>query len=331
MAGQLFSQGDTNSGFMYSDNLSKYLRTQVQPRTKFRQFCDAQDHTGFGLHRGSQATWKVYSKIANQGGRLSETESMPESGFTESTKSLTVFEAGNSVPYSGKLDALAEHDVQTIIDKTLRDDCRKFHDIEAFNQFNACKLRVQATSGISTTAVTLTTNASTATTNNVEFGTGHVKAISDLMKERNIPPHYGDDYVALSHPSSFRTFKNSLEGIKQYTDVGLGHIFRGEMGRYEGMRFVEQNFIPKGGAIDSTTFDPETETADAWNNAKSSWIFFMGEDTVAEAIVIPEEIRAKLPGDYGRSKGIAWYYLGGYGIVHDDATNSRIVKWDSAA
>lgn len=54
-------------------------------------------------------------------------------------------------------------------------------------------------------------------------------------------------------------------------------------------------------------------------------------DTVNEALVIPEEIRAKLPGDYGRSGGIAWYYLGGFGIFHDTAAQSRIVKWDSAS
>jgi len=331
MPGQLFSSGDTSAGFGYSDELSDYLRVQVQPRTKFRQFADAQDHTKKGLHRGATASWKVYSKIANQGGRLSEVQAMPESGFTESTKSMTVFEAGNSVPYSGKLDALAEHDIKALIDKTLRDDCRKFHDIEVFEQFDRCAIRVAPSSGTSTTVLTVTTNASTVTTNNVEFGTGHVKAVVDLMKERNIPAFYGDDYGAISHPSSYRTFKNSLESVKQYTETGLGHIFRGEIGRYESMRFVEQNFIPKGGAIDSVTFDPTTETADAWNNAKSSWIFFFGEDTVAEALVIPEEIRAKLAGDYGRSKGIAWYYLGAYGLVHDDATNGRILKWDSAA
>lgn len=54
-------------------------------------------------------------------------------------------------------------------------------------------------------------------------------------------------------------------------------------------------------------------------------------DTVTEAIVIPEEIRAKLPGDYGRAKGIAWYALGGFGIIHSNATNARILMWDSAA
>jgi hypothetical protein len=168
----------------------------------------------------------------------------------------------------------------------------KFFDISAFNQFNATTNRVAPSSGNSTTAVTLTTNSATATTNNVELGTGHIKAVSDLMKESNVPPFADDDYFCISHPSTYRTFKNSLEGIKQYTVMGITEIFSGEIGRYENFRFIEQNFIPKGGANDSTTFDPYTGTADAWNNAKSSWAFFFGGDTVTEAIALPEEIRA---------------------------------------
>ena len=57
----------------------------------------------------------------------------------------------------------------------------------------------------------------------------------------------------------------------------------------------------------------------------------LGGDTVTEAIVLPEEIRGKIPGDYGRSRGIAWYYLGGFGLVHPDAANARVLMWDSAA
>ena len=54
-----------------------------------------------------------------------------------------------------------------------------------------------------------------------------------------------------------------------------------------------------------------------------------GADTVAEGVVVPEEMRGKIPSDYGRSRGVAWYYLGGFGIVHTQAAQSRIVKWDS--
>jgi len=55
------------------------------------------------------------------------------------------------------------------------------------------------------------------------------------------------------------------------------------------------------------------------------------EDTVAEAIAVPEEMRGKIPGDFGRSKGVAWYYLGGFGLVHTTVAQVRVVKWESLA
>ena len=325
-------QTDANGGYMYNDELSDILRTALQKSAKFRQFCDVDsDALEKGPHRGEQYFWNVYSDVSSQGRKLSELQPMPETNFTVTQQSLTVTELGNSVPYTQKLTTLASHDVVKIVEKALYNDARKAMDIESWGQFDATLLRAAPTGGTSTTSITLTENGSTATTNNIAMGTGHVKAIIDEMRERSIPGYIDDDFVSMSHISTFRNFKNELETIHQYTDMGMQKIFNGEVGRYEGCRFVEQNFIPKGGAIDSTTHDPYTGTADGWDNAKSSWAFFMGNDTVNEAIVVPEEIRAKLPGDYGRSQGIAWYYLGGFGIIHNQAAQSRIVKWDSAA
>jgi hypothetical protein len=188
----------------------------------------------------------------------------------------------------------------------------------------------RASVATSTTSFTLDTNGTASVVNTVSLGTGHIKALVDTMKERNIPAYTSDDYVSVSHPSTYRNLKNSLETIHQYTETGLQQIFNGEIGRYESVRFIEQTFIPKGGAANATTFDPWTQTAQAWTSGLSSWMFMLGGDTVTEAVCIPEEIRAKIPSDYGRSRGIMWYYLGGFGIVHTDATNSRIVMWDSA-
>jgi N4-gp56 family major capsid protein len=330
MVGQIWSVA-AEGGYMYSDELSDTLRQQVQPLTKMRQLCDAQDGSQKGLNRGDKYNWDVYSNLGTQGRRLSESTPMPETGFTVQQHQLTVYEAGNSVPYTGKLTDLAKHDVVSIIDKTLKDDARKYFDIEAFLQFKSTPLRVAPASGNSATAVNLDTTGTASVTNNLALGTGHIKAIGDTMKERNIPPYVMDDYVSVSHPTTYRGFKNTLEGLHQYTETGLAHIFNGEIGRYESFRFIEQTFIPKGGAADSITYDPWSGTADAWNNALSSWAILMGGDTVTEAVCVPEEIRAKLPGDYGRSRGIAWYYLGGFGLVHSDAANARVLFWDSAA
>lgn len=174
-------------------------------------------------------------------------------------------------------------------------------------------MRATAYAGTATDAISLTTNGTVTYTSSKALAKGHVKAIVDTLKERNIPPYTGDDYYAISWPSTYRTFKNDLESIHQYTPEGFGMIANGEIGRYENCRFVEQTNIAKAG----TTY--------------TDWAYFFGEDTVAEAIAVPEEMRGKIPGDYGRSKGVAWYYLGGFGIVHTAAAQTRIIKWESAA
>jgi hypothetical protein len=96
--------------------------------------------------------------------------------------------------------------------------------------------------------VTIDTTGTCSTTNNLALNTGHVKAIVDAMKERNIPPYVADDYLVVSHVSTYRPFKNTLETLNQYTNIGIDKIYNGEIGRYEGSRFIEQTFIPKGGA-----------------------------------------------------------------------------------
>lgn len=336
MAGQVWAVNSLG-GYMYSLNLSDELRMAVQPMVKFRQFCDVKDASQQGRKQGDVFTWDVYQDVATRAlSALAETNTMPETNFTIVQGTLTITEAGNSVPYSGKLDDLSKHPVKTIINKVLKNDASKWFDAAAFTQFNLTPLRaVPASSGTSTTSLALTTNGTATGTNNIAFTKDHGKLMVDLMKERNIPAYQGDDYFALGWPSTYRRLKNDLETLHQYTEKGLTMIMNGEIGRYENVRYVEQTNVPKGGAADSTTFNAFTNTADAWNNAASDWIFFMGSDTVAEAIAVPEEMRGKIPTDYGRSKGIAWYYLGGFGLVHqldsaNSSRNARIVKWDSA-
>lgn len=321
---------DTLGGYASAYNLSKKLRTEVKQMVKFRQFADIKDATQQGKNKGDTFHWDVFSRLVTKGRTLVETNTMPETNFTITQGTLTITEAGNSVPYTGKLDNLSELPVTNIINKQLKRDASEAFDIMAHEQFNSTLLRFVGTNA-TTGAGVLTTNGTATATNSSAFSTVYHKNIMDTMRERNIAPYSGDDYFALSWPTTLRTFKNNLESIKIYTPEGFGMVKNGEIGRYEKCRFVEQTHIPKGGAADSTTWDPYTNTADAWDNGLSDWIFFFGQDAVAEAIAIPEEIRGKLPGDYGRSKGVAWYYLGGFGIVYTDALNSNILKWDSAS
>jgi len=297
---------------MWSANLSRKLRTALQPMVRFRQFCDARE--AFGLGKGDTFNWNVYSDVATQGVALEETLSMPESNYTIEQASLTITEYGNSVPFTKKLDDLSEHPVTEVIHKVLKNDARKALDTAAFAQFDLTPLRAVGTDG---TSVTFTTNGSPSGNNGSALLKAHVRLISDEMVEREIPTFDGVNYFAIGRPRTFRGLKTELESVHQYVSEGWHVVMNGEKGRYDGIRFVEQ-----------TNIAAETGEWDAGSNV-SDQAFFFGADTVVEAFAIPEEIRGKIPTDYGRSRGIAWYAELGYGLVHTVQLQARIVKWDS--
>jgi N4-gp56 family major capsid protein len=335
MAGQIWSQ-NTAGGYFYSKQLSDVLRNDVQPLVKFRQFCDVLDQGQQGKHRGQTFTWDVVSDLATPGGVLTETNTMPETGFTVSQGTLTVTELGNAVPFTGLLQDLSKFKVEDIVKKSLKNDAVKAFDRLAWAQFNATPLRAIASSGTDTAAVTLYENGTVTGTNSVAFNNAHLKSIVDTMKTRNIPAFLGDDYYAIASPLALRTLKNNLETLHTYTDTGFKLIMNGEIGRYENTRFVEQTNIAAGVGTNGISTANGGDMA-AWTNGKSDWIYFFGEDTVGEAITVEEEVRAKIPTDYGRSQGISWYYVGGFGLIHSysnagktAAKNARIVMWDSA-
>ncbi|RLD78903.1 MAG: hypothetical protein DRJ15_10565 [Bacteroidetes bacterium] len=314
---------DAQGGFMYSDELSDTLRTALQPMVRFRQFCDARDATEKGLHSGEEYNWNIYSDVETQGtvlpeytgtGATTALAPMPETYYTISQGSLTVTEQGNSVPFSQKLDNLSKHPVKEVVQKVLKNDANKALDTAAYDQFDSTRLTAVGAGAAGSETVAFAVDG-TLTGAAVPMLTGHVKLIVDEMKERDIPAYDGTHYFCLARPSTYRPLKDELEDIRKYIDAGYQQIMNGEVGRYEGVRFVEQTNIASAGYT-------------AGDKA-----YFFGEDTVAEAIVVPEEIRGRIPGDYGRAKGVAWYYLGGFGIVHNvtGAAQNRIVKWGGAS
>lgn len=328
MAGQLFAVNSVG-GFYGSFNLSKELRQGVQAKAKFRQFADIRDAWGSVKRSGQTFTWDTVPMMSRASRALNETNTIGQGQHTILQGTLTVSERGFSVPYTEYLEALSMVGVRAPIMRVLKYDA--LCDIESLvhQQFNATPLRAAATA--TADGITLTTNSTATLTVSQQISTTNVKSIVDTMMDRDIPAYENGDYYAIARHGGLRNLKTQLEAIHQYTETGLERIATGEIGRYYNTRFVQQTVVPAGGAADSTTFDSFTNTGDAWNAAAApDWCFFFGEDTVCQGVHTEEEIRAKIPDDYGRSRGIAWYALVGFGITHTNATQARIVKWDSA-
>lgn len=314
MAGQLWSGAN---GYMATPTLSEELRNDVQPVSRFTQFCDVE--AAIGKNAGETYTWNIYSDVEDTAADIAginENESMPEGNFDVTQGSITVKEFGKAVPYSGRYDDLSEHPVREIVNKSLKNHAARTLDRIAHAAFDDTILRLTSTSA---SAATLTDNGVASGVASNALTKAHLRLITVTMEERNIPTYDGENYVGIMRPATFDPIGLELESIHQYVDEGWGRIVNGEKGRYNAIRFVTQTNIASEG----------------WTNTDAA--YFFGSDTVTEVVTCPLELRGKIADDYGRGKGLAWYYLGNSGITHADQTSAatkaqaRIIKWDSTS
>ena len=317
MAGQEYGTASIG-GNLSMPYLTDWLRYVSQPMTRFRQLCDVKEAIGTG--KGNTFHWDQIANIATQGTTLVETDTMPASNFTVTKNTCIVYEFGNSIPLTRLLSEMSQHEVKEIIRKSLANDMAKTIDQYIFdNAIITTPLIYQADGGTDTDLIALMTdgtgdNANAAT---CALNTDYVIQIVDSMKERNIPAFDGEDYVCIGHPSTFTHLRGQLLGVNQYTETGYGKVLNGEIGRFNGVRFVEQTHVAK---------------ATPTNTGASGWAAFVGGEAVVEAISVPEEIIEKEVTDYKRSMGLAWYLIAGFAPAFphsysSGSANARIALW----
>lgn len=311
-----------NGGVISSPPLSNFLRYSAQPMYKFRQFADVKD--ALGKNTGESFNWDKVADVAAPGGTLTETSTMPLTSQTITKGTLTITEYGNAIPYTFKLEALSQFDMENVIRKGLLNDKVAVIDAAVHAQFNATPLYYV---GTATTGGTLTTNGTATATNTSVLNELHIRKMRLELEKRNVPTIDGDTYVFVGALEACESLQGAMVSVNQYTEIGMKKILNGEQGFIGGVRIVKDNNATR------YTYDlsARTKTAKTWSGGLALEGFMFGGDTVTEAMAVPEEIRAKEVTDFGRSKGVAWYFLGGWKITWDDASNARIIKWASAA
>lgn len=313
----------THSGFLSNAELNMQFQMSAQPLLRFRQFVGLKD--AFGKSKGETVNWLKVADLGTIGGILTETSTYIQSSQSLSWGTLTVNEYGNSIPFTFKIEALSRFDIEEIIREGLQNDMVKVTDGLVERKFNSCLLRYV---GTTTAGYALTTNGTATATNTSVYNTFHVRKMVTELRKRKVKGYIkaAGDYVSICSVEAMENIVAALEPVHQYVESGFKPIADGEAGRYYMTRFVEDQFASRF-TYDSTA---RTATAITWTQAQSLVAYLFGQGTVREAVAVPEEIRLKIPTDYGRSKGIAWYSLLGHQIEWDDEPNQRIIKWDSA-
>lgn len=308
MGQQVFA---TNSlgGFFTNNQLSAQVRYKAQTLQKFRQFCDME--AAAGTNRGNKVFFDKISNISTAGGTLVETDTIPKRNYTITQGTLTITEYGNSIPFTQKLKSLSDIQVPETIRTVLMNDMRVVLDSAAATQFMTNDYIATITNTATTTFGTAGLALATAGAN---MSDKNVRDIVDRMKILLIPKREDDNYVCVASTNSIRGLYDFFEAKASQTTIDP--LYRGEVGRYYGCRFVEEtNFL---------------SNSDGSNGLYGEACFF-GADAVREGIAIPEEIRVGIPADYGRDQGIAWYALLGFQQTWDYSSDgqTRIITVNS--
>lgn len=309
---------DAPTGTYKNFDLSEKLRFAAIAQTKFMQF--VRPEAGYGRKQGESVTISRVSVLAipANNGALVENYPIPEDNLSLSTKAITVTEWGRSVPYTSLSDELSMYNIENIIQRTLRDQMAIVLDNNAAAAFKSTDAKIVATP-TGPASISYATNGSPGATASSNLNTFHVEDIRDyLFGTLKCPAYEGDDYICLLATKAKRGIVSdpNWEMWHKYTDPGAK--YNGEIGRYENIRFIEVNNF---GALSN---------AIGTGSVLGQAVFF-GADAVVMALVQDPELRAMIPRDYGRQKGVAWYGVAQWGVVWDTANagEAKIVRVDS--
>lgn len=164
---------------------------------------------GYGKNKGDKLLFDRISNVATQGTTISELSKMPETNFTITQGEVQVNEYGNSIPWTGKLEALSEFSVNNIVLQALKNDMAKALDAAAMAELQTCKIKYAATGTAAAPTGTFDTDGTQSTAFTRDIQAFDVKEIIDYFKGTlYAPPFDGENYVCLASIGFARALKD---------------------------------------------------------------------------------------------------------------------------
>lgn len=308
---------DAPSGVYKNHAISSDIRMAAIAMTQFMQFSKPVE--GYGSGKGSNVTITRVSNVAvPSDDSLVELERIPEDTLSLSTQAISVVERGRAIPYTSLSLELAHFDLENAIQKKLRDQLALRLDQLCATAFKVGQVKA-IPDGVA--SLTMDTDGTASTTAAANLNVYHIEQIRDqLYSTYNVMPYEGGDYMCVISTKGRRGIIRdpNWEKWKVYSESSAK--YNGEIGRIEGIRFVESNNTNAlSGSLGSGSVLGEA--------------VFFGDDPVAMASVMDPELRAKESEDYGRSKGVAWYGIYGFDQIWKDSASAgeaRVIHVTSA-
>lgn len=284
----------------------------LRPELFYDQFADVQATNA--TNPGSSVKFTIFTDLAAVTTELGEAEDVTPVAMSDSQVTVTLKEYGNATVTTAKLRASSFIPVDPVAANAVGYNAGISVDTICRDVLAAGDNVIYATGG------------ATDPTDRDEVNTDDLLAPADVrravaqLRKANVPT-VGGSYVGFIHPDVSYDFRGNTDAAAWRTPANYVNpegIYNGEIGMFEGVRFMESSRAPL--FANASNNSGSTGTIDVYGT------LIMGRQALAKAISLGGEYGAQPTIVYGtvtdilqRFRPVGWKHFVGYGVFRQDA------------
>lgn len=278
----------------------------------FDQFADVQATNA--TNPGATVTFTIFQDMAAATTALGEAEDVTPVALSDSQVTVTLNEYGNATVTTAKLRATSFLPVDPVAANAVGYNAGLSIDTIARNAAQAGTNVVYATGGA--------TDPSSRTTINSDdtLAANDVRKVVAQLRKANVPT-IGGSYVGMIHPDVSYDFRSATDAAAWRTPANYVNpqgIYNGEIGVFEGVRFIEAPRAP--------LFANASDNSGSAGTIDVYGTLIMGRQALAKGISLGGEYGAQPSIVYGtvtdilkRFRPVGWKHFVGYGVFRQEA------------
>ena len=284
----------------------------LRPELYFDRFAEVEATNA--TSPGATHTFTIFQDLAVASSELSETTDVTPVALSDSQVSVTMKEYGNAVVTTAKLRATSFINVDPVAANAVGYNAGISIDSVCRDVLQAGTNVVYATGGATDPTSRTTVNSDDTLSAN------DVRRVVAQLRGSNVPT-IGGSYVGFIHPDVSYDFRSATDAAAWRTPanyVDPSGIYNGEIGMFEGVRFMESSRAPL--FANASNNSGSTGTIDVYGT------LIMGRQALAKAVANaagygdqPTMVYGEVVDVLKRFQPVGWKHFVGYGVFRQEA------------
>jgi N4-gp56 family major capsid protein len=284
----------------------------LRPELYFDRFAEVEATNA--TSPGATHTFTIFQDLAVASSELSETTDVTPVALSDSQVNVTMKEYGNAVVTTAKLRATSFINVDPVAANAVGYNAGISIDSVCRDVLQAGTNVIYATGGA--------TDPSSRTTINSDdtLSANDVRRVVAQLRGANVPT-IGGSYVGFIHPDVSYDFRSATDAAAWRTPANYVNpegIYNGEIGMFEGVRFMESSRAP--------LFANASDNSGSAGTIDVYGTLIMGRQALAKAVANaagygdqPTMVYGEVVDVLKRFQPVGWKHFVGYGVFRQEA------------